>query len=153
MAEPWSIHVQQAPACHLQGILPRDAWMIYDMLILEWLKVPRCTEILYGIVAMHGNLVIHSYSLQLIPPRPLTWRSCLFESQKQYFQAQHWQSQQVLPSIHTARLRMLDFATEPSVFGNYIRVSEPNTLASIIYFLETLQQHLGCALPWSTQSS
>ena len=67
MAEPRSVHMQKLPACHLQGIVSGDAWMIYGMLVLECLRVPSCTESLHGTVTMRGSIVIHSYSTQLTP--------------------------------------------------------------------------------------
>ena len=67
MAEPRSWHMQQSPAFHLKGMHSGDAWMIYDMLSLECLKVPRCTASLFDTVTMHGNSVIYSYSTQFTP--------------------------------------------------------------------------------------
>ena len=50
--EPRSVHMQQSPACHLQGIVSGDAWTIYGMLVLECLRVPGCTASLHGTVTM-----------------------------------------------------------------------------------------------------
>ena len=42
--------------------------MIHGVLVLERLRVLRCTVSLHGTVTVHDSLVIHSYSLQLTPP-------------------------------------------------------------------------------------
>ena len=70
MAGPRSTHMWHSPTCFLQGILSRDAQMVYGMLVLVCLKVPICTANLHGTMTMHDSTVTHSYSSQLTPSLP-----------------------------------------------------------------------------------
>ena len=65
MAELRSVHMQQSPACHLQGIVSGDAWMIYGMLVLECLKSTRLYSKSTWYSDNASSSVIHSYSSQL----------------------------------------------------------------------------------------
>ena len=72
VAQPRSIHMQQSFVCHLQGIQPGDAWMIYDMPFLRFSRVKCSTVGIHSKPTMHGRSAIHSYITHstLIPPCP-----------------------------------------------------------------------------------